>query len=261
MSGTKRKRPARSPWDAAQGWKRVDIGDELLIGSEEGGFLELEELRPTPGLLSGAHATAPPPAEPADGEALEPTRKVATGSKKAKAGGKGAAPEPHATPSTSGRHGLQPRSAQAPAGANAAGEGGVTAQHGSDDVAALRAQLARLGAENKRLKRLVPADAAAAMAGKVSTSGQEGGRAGKVMEEMEAAGGGVRPQETEAGGGDGEAAEKPASRRSEKIAAKRAKAREVRQARKEAARARKARAAAALQGAGVWLRLGGSAPP
>ncbi len=41
--GKKRKKPEKPH---RNGWKKVDIGDELLLGSEEGGFLELEELSP-----------------------------------------------------------------------------------------------------------------------------------------------------------------------------------------------------------------------
>jgi len=44
--GKKRKKPEKPQAHQSNGWKKVDIGDELLLGSEEGGFLELEELSP-----------------------------------------------------------------------------------------------------------------------------------------------------------------------------------------------------------------------
>ena len=42
--GRKRKKPDKGMTLPSAGWKKVDVGDELLLGSEEGGFLELEEL-------------------------------------------------------------------------------------------------------------------------------------------------------------------------------------------------------------------------
>lgn len=44
--GRKRKKPDKGMTIPSAGWKKVDIGDELLLGSEEGGFLELEEFSP-----------------------------------------------------------------------------------------------------------------------------------------------------------------------------------------------------------------------
>ena len=41
---------------ASEGWKTVDVGDELLLGSEEGGFLELEEF--TPAALNATQSAA-----------------------------------------------------------------------------------------------------------------------------------------------------------------------------------------------------------
>ncbi len=34
----------RDFWDGLSGWKAVDVGDALLLGSEEYGFCGLEEL-------------------------------------------------------------------------------------------------------------------------------------------------------------------------------------------------------------------------
>ena len=44
--GRKRKKPDEGMTLPSAGWKKVDVGDELLLGSEEGGFLGLEELSP-----------------------------------------------------------------------------------------------------------------------------------------------------------------------------------------------------------------------
>jgi hypothetical protein len=34
-------------WDDIDGWKKVETGDEFLLGSEEYGFMGLEELDPS----------------------------------------------------------------------------------------------------------------------------------------------------------------------------------------------------------------------
>jgi|LakMenEpi03Aug12_release.lakeMendotaPanAssembly.Ray.scaffolds.fasta_scaffold6339450_1 hypothetical protein len=34
-------------WDNTKGWKKVDVGDEILLGSTEYGFMGLEELDPS----------------------------------------------------------------------------------------------------------------------------------------------------------------------------------------------------------------------
>jgi len=34
-------------WDNTEGWKKVEVGDEILLGSEEYGFMGLEELDPS----------------------------------------------------------------------------------------------------------------------------------------------------------------------------------------------------------------------
>jgi hypothetical protein len=34
-------------WDNTKGWKKVEVGDEILLGSEEYGFMGLEELDPS----------------------------------------------------------------------------------------------------------------------------------------------------------------------------------------------------------------------
>lgn len=42
----KRKKPEKLSGFIAAGWRKVDVGDQLLLGSEEGGFMELEEMAP-----------------------------------------------------------------------------------------------------------------------------------------------------------------------------------------------------------------------
>jgi hypothetical protein len=34
-------------WNNTKGWKKIDVGDEILLGSEEYGFMGLEELDPS----------------------------------------------------------------------------------------------------------------------------------------------------------------------------------------------------------------------
>ena len=50
--GAGRKRKA-APWDKAKGWKPVKVGDDLMIGSTESGFMGLEILEPEETLLFG----------------------------------------------------------------------------------------------------------------------------------------------------------------------------------------------------------------
>lgn len=45
-------------WSNLQGWKSVDIGDEFLLGAEEGGFAGLEVLEDATVLDAGARARA-----------------------------------------------------------------------------------------------------------------------------------------------------------------------------------------------------------
>ncbi len=53
--GVKRQKAEKGMTMPSAGWEKVDVGDELLLGSEEGGFLELEELCPSAiPTLSGA---------------------------------------------------------------------------------------------------------------------------------------------------------------------------------------------------------------
>ena len=43
----KQKKGDAGRWDSLQGWKQVDVGDEILVGSEHFGFMGLEELDPS----------------------------------------------------------------------------------------------------------------------------------------------------------------------------------------------------------------------
>lgn len=52
--GAGKKRKA-GPWDKANGWKQVKVGDDLMLGSTEGGFMGLEVLEPDETLLFGHH--------------------------------------------------------------------------------------------------------------------------------------------------------------------------------------------------------------
>lgn len=38
---------AVNPWDSVQGWKQVEVGDDILVGNEHYGFMGLEELDPS----------------------------------------------------------------------------------------------------------------------------------------------------------------------------------------------------------------------
>ena len=69
--GAGRKRKA-APWDKSKGWKSVKIGDDLMLGSTESGFMGLEVLEPAETLLFGNHKRqAEPSSEPGDEEGAE----------------------------------------------------------------------------------------------------------------------------------------------------------------------------------------------
>ena len=54
--GAGRKRKA-APWDGQKGWKHVTVGDDLMLGSTESGFMGLEVLEPEDAPLFGNHKT------------------------------------------------------------------------------------------------------------------------------------------------------------------------------------------------------------
>lgn len=136
--GKKRKRTADNPLTGLQGWQKVEVGDELLIGSEEGGFLELEEFKPTPAIIG-----LPQPAEQELKGTIqkEPEEEPVSLSKKPKK--KKAAPKDGKTEAARGTEDVQPSTGTP--GTSAGGEP-------VSDIAALKAQLAKLQAENAALK-------------------------------------------------------------------------------------------------------------
>lgn len=146
MDGKKRKRAAVGPITGSHGWQRVDVGDELLIGAEEGGFMELEEFTPAPGSILGAsdvpdHDLSVAKETKANVDGPKPDKK----SKKKKPGLKEASSEVAARAKS--RAAAEPKQQRSTAPKASAAEGPV-----SDDVAALKVQLAKLQAENAALK-------------------------------------------------------------------------------------------------------------
>ena len=110
--GKKRKLSAEAP-----GWQAVTVGDELLVGATEGGFMALEELQLPPGMVLDDAVLGP-------NLANEPAK---------------------APPALKGKKGKRQRTTEAEV------EGGE---------AALKAELARLRAENKRLRTAADRDRA-----------------------------------------------------------------------------------------------------
>jgi hypothetical protein len=43
-TGNKHAASGKDFWDNLQGWRQVDVGDDLLLGADEYGFCGLEEL-------------------------------------------------------------------------------------------------------------------------------------------------------------------------------------------------------------------------
>ena len=48
-----------APWDQNASWSRVDVGDDFMLGSTEGGFMGLEVLGPEEAKLFGHHDVRP----------------------------------------------------------------------------------------------------------------------------------------------------------------------------------------------------------
>ena len=137
--GAGRKRKA-APWDKAKGWKSVKVGDDLMLGSTESGFMGLEMLEPEETLLFGNHKRqAEPSTEPGDEEGTdleaileaneEPTAASVPKRKKAKV----------ALPSSANSQDAVPVAAP-------------KAAAGKDKLAMLTAKIAALEAENSALK-------------------------------------------------------------------------------------------------------------
>ena len=131
--GAGRKRKA-APWDKAKGWKQVKVGDDLMLGSTESGFMGLEVLEPEETLLFGHHkrqAENAPDAE--DQEMLAEVDEVATNKKSKKSAEK-------------------PQSKKARLSAPVAAATPTQAKESSSTLDLLNAKIAALEAENSALK-------------------------------------------------------------------------------------------------------------
>ena len=134
-TGRKRKNPEARSGFVNAGWKRVDVGDDLLLGSEEGGFMELEELLPP--TKSAPEVAASRSSEPGDGKVASPTK--TSKQKKQKADRK---------TRLESKQVMKAADAQGMAHVSIAAE----AEQPAEDVEGLRAKLAALQQENEALK-------------------------------------------------------------------------------------------------------------
>ena len=134
-TGKKRKKPEAVSGFLDAGWKRVDVGDDLLLGSEEGGFMELEELLPS--TKPSSEAAASRSTKQGDGTVASPTK--ASKQKKQKADKKTR---------------LESKQVMKTADAQQTAHAGIAPEieQPADDVEGLRAKLAALQQENKALK-------------------------------------------------------------------------------------------------------------
>ena len=134
-NGRKRKKPEVLSGFVSSGWKRVDVGDELLLGSEEGGFMELEEL--VPPTKSSSKAAASRSTKQGDGTVASPSK---TSKQKKQQADRKTRPESKQVTETA--------DAQQTAHASIAPE----AAEFAEDIEGLKAKLAALQQENKALK-------------------------------------------------------------------------------------------------------------
>ena len=134
-TGRKRKKPEAPSGFVNAGWKRVDVGDDLLLGSEEGGFMELEELLPP--TKPSSEVAASRPTKQGDGTSASPTK--ASEQKKQKADRKSRLVSKQI---------MKTADAQQTAHVSIASE----AEQSAEDVEGLRAKLAALQQENEALK-------------------------------------------------------------------------------------------------------------
>ncbi|KAG7669560.1 hypothetical protein Ndes2526B_g05899 [Nannochloris sp. 'desiccata'] len=70
-----------SDWDNTKGWKKVEVGDEILLGSEEYGFMGLEELDPSmlgPEIFLGEEPASFGAAAEKETAAIPPKKKAKT---------------------------------------------------------------------------------------------------------------------------------------------------------------------------------------
>lgn len=129
-----------NPLTGLQGWQKVQVGDELLIGSEEGGFLELEEFKPSPGAIMGL----PEPVE----QELNGTSQKGLEEEKASPAKKPKKNKKLASKSVNSQAARGTEDLQQSTGTPGSNAGGGPVS----DIAALKAELAKLQAENAALK-------------------------------------------------------------------------------------------------------------
>ncbi|PRW59446.1 DEAD-box ATP-dependent RNA helicase 13 isoform A [Chlorella sorokiniana] len=160
--GKKRGGGGREFWDGLSGWKSVQVGDDLLLGSDEYGFCGLEELDASAlGALivsGGGEQPAADEAQAGDGGGAGAAEKQKGKKRKAADAAAAAAAAGPAAKSAAGKAIKQGKKGQQDVAAEeegaAAEEGGEAAAAGDEQsVAALKQQLAALQAENKQLKK------------------------------------------------------------------------------------------------------------
>lgn len=135
----KRKKPEVPSEFISAGWKRVDVGNELLLGSEEGGFMELEEL--VPPSKSSSKVDQSRPVKPEDIMAASPTE--TSTQKKQK-------------PDRKTRVKSKPVMKTADAPQTAQVSIAPEAEQSAEDVEGLKAKLDALKKENEALKCAAP---------------------------------------------------------------------------------------------------------
>ncbi|WIA42626.1 hypothetical protein OEZ86_008599 [Tetradesmus obliquus] len=142
------KASSKALWGSAQGWKQLDAADELLLGAEEGGFAGLEVLEDVSLLDADLLASL-------NGQAKQSfdTDAAAAGSKH----GKQSKKQQQQQQQEKAAPGSGSKRKRGDAAADAAGAADA-------DVAALKARLKKLEAENKALKKQKKQPAAVAAA-------------------------------------------------------------------------------------------------
>ncbi|PSC76969.1 DEAD-box ATP-dependent RNA helicase 13 [Micractinium conductrix] len=164
--GKKGKGSGAEFWDGLQGWRAVDVGDALLLGSEEYGFCGLEEISASAvgDLMIPAGGPVAAAEEPA-GEAQQQQEGKGTqkGQKRKQPGAASGSAEPAVAEQAAGegkkgKNKKQPKQAAQQGEAGGGAEQPAAAADGeqlaaAEDVAALKKQLAVLSAENRALKR------------------------------------------------------------------------------------------------------------
>jgi len=226
-SGKKRKSKGSFYWDALPGWKAVEVGEDFLLGAEEGGFMGLEVLEDASiiddAFLQQMNAAAAASADH-DSQPAAPGRRQAPGT---------AAPPQAAAEGTSARAAKKERKRKRAAAAEAASQEGqgpaaAGAPAADGDVSDLQARIAALEAENAALK-----------SGKRANKKQKAGEAGAAAD-ADAAGQHAKQQTSRQ-------AEQQQKQQQQKQQQKQAKQAQQRQQQQEAAQEQAAAAAAAAQ--------------